>query len=243
MTQNTQILVINYWINIPPDYHLYPHAFSKSILQSLIFTLILFSNEFLWADSTTIYKYIDENGVLHLTNIPPKNQENIVYSRSYLLQSYTPPPKKLVKKKPIDGLEEKRARYAHLITQAANAYQLSPALLHAVVTVESNYRPAVVSPKGAVGLMQLMPATARRYGVEDSTDPAQNLMGGAHYLRDLLDLFEQDVKLALAAYNAGENAVKRYDNQIPPYSETQNYVRKVLDQYHQWQLPPLIIVR
>ncbi|MCB1903858.1 MAG: lytic transglycosylase domain-containing protein, partial [Gammaproteobacteria bacterium] len=88
-----------------------------------------------------------------------------------------------------------------------------------------------LSKKGARGLMQLMPGTADRYGVNDSWDPEQNLDGGARYLRDLLDMFDQDLKLAVAAYNAGENAVKKYGNKIPPYPETVQYVRKVVTFY------------
>ena len=96
---------------------------------------------------------------------------------------------------------------------------------------ESAYRADAVSSKGAVGLMQLMPATAERYGVRNRRDPAQNLSGGSQYLRDLLVMFDNDLQLALAAYNAGENAVIRYGHKIPPYAETQGYVRKVIGFY------------
>ena len=112
------------------------------------------------------------------------------------------------------------------------ATRLRPALIHAVVRAESAYRSDALSSKGAMGLMQLMPATAKRYGVNDRSDPAQNLRGGSEYLRDLLVMFENDLQLALAAYNAGENAVIRYGRQIPPYPETQNYVRKVIGFYN-----------
>jgi soluble lytic murein transglycosylase-like protein len=102
-----------------------------------------------------------------------------------------------------------------------------------VIQAESGYNPEARSPVGAVGLMQLMPDTALRYGVrvEDRTDPAESISGGARYLRDLLKMFNSDVKLAVAGYNAGENAVKKYKNSIPPYPETQNYVAQVLDFY------------
>jgi soluble lytic murein transglycosylase-like protein len=100
-----------------------------------------------------------------------------------------------------------------------------------VVQAESAYNSKAVSTAGAMGLMQLMPATAERYGVADVWDPRQNLNGGARYLRDLLDMFKNNLKLALAAYNAGESAVMKYGNRIPPYPETQNYVRKVIDFY------------
>ena len=105
--------------------------------------------------------------------------------------------------------------------------------MHAVVRAESAYNPNAVSRAGAVGLMQLMPATAAHYGVTNRRDPTQNLMGGTRYLAYLLKLFDNDLTLALAAYNAGEGAVQRYGNKIPPYRETQNYVRKVLAFYRQ----------
>jgi soluble lytic murein transglycosylase-like protein len=116
------------------------------------------------------------------------------------------------------------------VQEAARTYELEPALLHAVISVESGYNPKAKSRKGASGLMQLMPDTARRYGVADIFDPAQNVRAGARYLRDLLRMFNNDMKLALAAYNAGENAVIRH-GRIPPYQETVAYVPKVLAFY------------
>jgi soluble lytic murein transglycosylase-like protein len=113
------------------------------------------------------------------------------------------------------------------ITQAAEKYELDPALVKAVVHAESNFTPSAVSKAGAKGLMQLMDATAQRFGVTDSFDPIQNIEGGAKYLRILLDRYDGNETLALAAYNAGEGSVDRY-NGIPPYAETQSYVPKVL---------------
>ncbi|MEY6431186.1 lytic transglycosylase domain-containing protein [Thioalkalicoccus limnaeus] len=123
---------------------------------------------------------------------------------------------------------QRRADFDPMIRANAARYRLSPELLHAVIRAESAYNPAAVSPAGATGLMQLMPATAERYRVRDIWDPAENLRGGAEYLRYLLDLFDQDLRLALAGYNAGENAVIRHGRQIPPFAETQTYVRRVL---------------
>jgi len=120
------------------------------------------------------------------------------------------------------------AQWNSRIEKAAAAAGLAPGLIHAVVRAESGYNPQAISPKGAGGLMQLMPATAKRYGVTDRFNPEQNLAGGARYLRDLLILFNHDVRLALAAYNAGEGNVMRYGNKIPPFAETQNYVPKVI---------------
>jgi len=121
--------------------------------------------------------------------------------------------------------------YSPMIRRVAKKAKLSPELLHAVIQAESSYNPKAKSSAGAAGLMQLMPGTASRYGVTNIWDPSQNLEGGARYLRDLLDMFKNNLRLALAAYNAGENAVKKYGNKIPPYPETQKYVRKVIDFY------------
>jgi hypothetical protein len=113
-------------------------------------------------------------------------------------------------------------------------YRLEPALMHAVISAESSYNPWAVSPKGAMGLMQLMPGTAERFGVSNPYDPVANMHGGARYLRWLLDRFN-DPRLAVAAYNAGEGAVQKYGNQIPPYQETQTYVVRVLDFYQRYR--------
>jgi hypothetical protein len=115
-----------------------------------------------------------------------------------------------------------------VIRSAARAYALEETLLHAVVKAESAYNVKAVSKAGAVGLMQLMPGTAVRYGVTDRTDAFQSVHGGARYLRDLLELFDGDLALALAGYNAGENAVLRHGSRIPPYRETQDYVSKIM---------------
>ena len=119
-----------------------------------------------------------------------------------------------------------------LINAAAKATNIHADLLHALIAVESAYDPKAVSPKGAQGLMQLMPATARLYTVTNPYDPAQNLSAGSRYLRYLLAEFNNDLALALAAYNAGPEAVRRYANTIPPYPETRDYVRRVIQLYH-----------
>lgn len=118
------------------------------------------------------------------------------------------------------------ARLAGLVLQAADRHQMDPDLIHAVIRTESGYDPRAVSPKGAMGLMQLIPATARRFGVEDPFDPKQNIEGGTSYLKYLLGLFGGDLALSLAAYNAGENSVMRQGG-VPPFPETEEYVRRV----------------
>ena len=118
------------------------------------------------------------------------------------------------------------------VSRVAAEHQLSPQLIHSLIKVESNYNPNAVSSKGAQGLMQLIPSTARRFGVSNSFNPVENIQGGAKYLKYLLDLYGGNYPLALAAYNAGEGAVTRYGG-VPPYPETQNYlvlVRKQLEQ-------------
>jgi hypothetical protein len=116
--------------------------------------------------------------------------------------------------------------YEHLIQEAASTYDLDPALIRAVMQTESAFDPTVVSRVGAQGLMQLMPKLAEEMGVRDSFDPRENIMGGARYLRELLDRFRGNVKLALASYNAGPTAVARY-GRVPPFRETQRYVKQI----------------
>lgn len=127
------------------------------------------------------------------------------------------------------------ALYAPLVETAAAEFNLDKALVHAVITAESGYNATAVSRVGAKGLMQLMPQTARRYEVDDLFDPAQNIRGGARYLRDLLDMFENNLELAVAAYNAGENAVLKYGKRVPPYRETLVYVPKVIGLYGKYR--------
>lgn len=117
-------------------------------------------------------------------------------------------------------------KFDDLISKAAEKYKIDKNLIHAVITAESSYNPDAVSPKGAGGLMQLMPNTAKQYGVIDRFSPEENIEGGTRYLKFLLDRYEGDISLAVAAYNAGEGAVDKYDG-IPPYAETKAYVEKI----------------
>ena len=120
------------------------------------------------------------------------------------------------------------------VLAAAKQTSLEPALIHAVIATESKHNARALSNKGAYGLMQLMPATARRFNVQNKNDAAQNILAGSLYLRELLNLFNGDLKLSLAAYNAGPAAVQKYNNRIPPYQETMKYVPKVLKYYRQY---------
>ncbi|HYD80113.1 MAG TPA: lytic transglycosylase domain-containing protein [Paucimonas sp.] len=132
-------------------------------------------------------------------------------------------------------LAARRAELEPLVQRIAQAYGVHAALLKAVIEVESGFNARALSPKGAVGLMQVMPATAARYGHYDLYSPEQNLEVGARYLRDLLAMFKNDIRLAVAAYNAGENAVIRHGRRVPPYAETMRYVPMVMERYDRFQ--------
>ncbi len=177
-----------------------------------------------------IYKFVDADGVVHLTDNPPNSRYRLIYSGA---SSFLPHSDYVSMEK-----GPKAEQIQPYIQRAALLTGVNEALLHAVIKAESAYNPGAVSPKGAVGLMQLMPGTAKRYGVSDRYDPEGNVEGGARYLRDLLDMFNDNMELAVAAYNAGENAVIKYGNQIPPYQETQYYVNRVLSLYQHFSKTP-----
>lgn len=171
------------------------------------------------------YWYRDKNGKMLMTDRPMRGMTLV---KRYRFQTASPRAKSGAT---WAGLRKRQKQLNPVITKVAQETRIRAELIHAVVRAESAYKADAVSKKGATGLMQLMPGTARRYGVGDMYDPYQNLKGGALYLRDLLTMFDQNLQLALAAYNAGENAVIKYGRQIPPYPETQNYVRKVMGFY------------
>jgi hypothetical protein len=190
------------------------------------------------AAGADLYGFVDERGVTHFSNYPVDSRyflfrrdrkDATTFPGSNLVITDVPRQSRPSRTIRVDPAH--RARFASLIAETARRHRLSPALLHAVITVESGYDPAARSHKGAIGLMQLMPSTARRYAVTDIWDPRQNLAGGARYLSDLLRMFNSDLGLALAAYNAGENAVIQHGNRIPPYPETRRYVPRVLQHY------------
>ena len=173
-----------------------------------------------WAD---VYKYRDAQGVVHLTNVP---QESASEPYELWRKSEATKPKGWQ-----DGYRVlpklDRERFADVVNHFSLRHGVDPSLVRAVIHAESAFRPDAVSPKGAGGLMQLMPATAKRFDVGDRFNPEENIAGGVAYLALLLKMFHGDRELAVAAYNAGENAVKRYDG-IPPYQETKTYVRRVM---------------
>lgn len=123
--------------------------------------------------------------------------------------------------------------YAPIVENVAAKHRVPADLIHAIIRAESNYDSFALSEKGAMGLMQLMPETAAQYGVKNVFDPAQNIEGGTRYLKDLIELFHKETKLVLAAYNAGQEAVKKYGRTIPPYQETRDYISRVMAGYNQ----------
>lgn len=196
---------------------------SKMCLLAVMAAMVVSSSV-----SAEVFKYEDRQGRLHFTDRPMKGQGYRLIWRSGTSSNTG-------SRIDTSSINRNRIRYTPLIEEIAHKVRLKPALLHAVIEAESAYDPRALSRTGAKGLMQLMPGTARRYGVYDSWDPKSNLAGGATYLRDLLVMFEHDLRLALAAYNAGENAVKKFGNKIPPYPETQAYVTRVLTFYRENQ--------
>ncbi len=165
-----------------------------------------------------IYKFVDKNGVAHFTNMPDSQQYTKIMSeepRHKIKKSYS--------KNPSD--------YNRIIYSKSKKYNLEPSLIEAVIKVESNWNSTAVSQKGAIGLMQLMPFTARDMDVKNPFNPEENIEGGARYLRYLLDKFNGDLTFAIAAYNAGPGTIEKFGG-TPPIPETQQYVRRVLSLYN-----------
>jgi soluble lytic murein transglycosylase-like protein len=131
----------------------------------------------------------------------------------------------------LPALSNLKLKYDGIIKTMARRYNVPPDLIHSIIKAESNYDIRAVSKKGAVGLMQLMPETGKQYGVKDLYDPADNIEGGVKYLKDLVKLYERNTKLVLAAYNAGQEAIKKYKG-IPPYPETINYIKTIQESYN-----------
>ncbi len=182
----------------------------------------------LWGGSARadLYAYTDSNGILNITNMPSPDPRYKLLRKEANGRTWGNA-LGVIKKTGTRHPYRKSVGLDNIVRQAAQANKVDAALVHAVIHAESGFNPHAVSPKGASGLMQLMPATARRYGVQDIFDPQQNVGAGVRYLKDLLKMFDNNPNLALAAYNAGENSVIRFGG-IPPYPETTQYVSKVL---------------
>jgi soluble lytic murein transglycosylase-like protein len=194
------------------------------MIKFISVSIILFSS-FLFAmnSSAGIYRYVDENGVIHFTNCP----------RDPKFKLYIRESSEDVGNENAGVYVKDSALYDTLISEFSKKYQVDFALIKAMIRAESGFNPLAVSRKGAKGLMQLMPETASRMNVSNVFNPRENIEGGVHHFKNLLSLFNNDVRLSLAAYNAGENLVAELRS-IPPYRETVDYVRKVLSYYQSY---------
>ncbi|WP_028988985.1 transglycosylase SLT domain-containing protein [Thermithiobacillus tepidarius DSM 3134] len=206
----------------------------KPLLFASLATSMLICSAGITTAHADIYTYTDADGVLHISNV----RQNKLY-KLYMRSAVSRPQNPAAGAAPARGYgtpnAARRAQFEQMIEDAARTYMVDKALVHAVITAESGYNPNAVSRKGATGLMQLMPATARRYGATNLFDPWENIQAGTRYLKDLLRMFNNDTRLAVAAYNAGENAVVRYGYAVPPYAETASYVPKVLHFYERYR--------
>jgi soluble lytic murein transglycosylase-like protein len=186
-----------------------------------------------------IYSFKDENGVVHFSNMPDDKRYKLIRREAgNAAPAPAAAPAVAAAATVYMPAEESIRRFSPIIDTASRLHGVDAALIHAVISAESGYNPSALSKAGAMGLMQLMPQTAKRYGVTNIMDPVQNITGGVRYLRDLLSMFNGNLELAIAAYNAGENAVIKYGNKIPPYAETVQYVPKVLGFYRKFQSRP-----
>jgi soluble lytic murein transglycosylase-like protein len=198
----------------------------------LVPTLLLVGASVLWASASVeaqVYKWVDENGVITFSNIAPPSDREYQVLR---FPCYASDPK--CRSVSWEKVPLNTQAYRREIQSAASFNALEESLIRAIIHAESAYQPDARSPKGAQGLMQLMPETAAELDVADPFDPADNIDGGARYLAQLLLEFDGDVDLAAAAYNAGPNAVYEYGG-IPPYDETREYVRRVKILYKRYQ--------
>lgn len=176
-----------------------------------------------------VYKFTDKDGIVHYTNIRPTGQQNV---KTFSFPCYASDPK--CNQLDWEKIPLNRAAFKDEIYTAAAVFAVDDALIRAIIHAESAYQPDALSPKGAQGLMQLMPATQQELQVTDVFDPASNIEGGTLYLSRLLGQFNQNVELAAAAYNAGPGAVSEYGG-VPPYKETREYVRRVTILYRRYR--------
>lgn len=219
-------------------------AFAHALAKLLILGALLGAS----TAHADIYMYVDGNGVKNFSNVKlDKRYKSVVFSSgssqwaSPQARDTTPVSAGILR---ALSQHPNLKKYEPLLVQAAQDFAVDLALLKAVMAAESRFNPAAVSRKGAIGLMQVMPATAARYGLvgdkmhttaQKLSDPETNIRLGARYLRDLQRMFPSRLELMLASYNAGENAVQKYNNQIPPYPETQNYVQIVTQFYQMYK--------
>lgn len=183
------------------------------------------------ASAGDIYKYTEPDGTVVYTNVPPPRK---AHARK-LKGSFKPAPRPGDAPRKGKAIRITREEYDEYIHRAATRYKIPEALVWAVMHAESNFDPNAISSVGASGLMQLMPSTASEMYVKDLFDVKQNIDGGTRYLRVLANMFDGDMVKIVAAYNAGPDAVKKYGGKVPPYAETQAYVRKVISLYFEYK--------
>lgn len=187
---------------------------------SLVFALATLSIAQPASLAQALYSYVDESGVQVFTNVPPVGRvSNLEVTGKPEVPNLPPPPP-----------SRRSEQFGPIIEKYAAEHNLDPSLIRSIIAQESGFNPNAVSPKGARGLMQLMPATAARLGVTDSFDPEQNIRGGIRHFRRLMDNFNNDLTLSLAAYNAGENLVQRL-GRVPAIKETRDYVKSITEKY------------
>lgn len=219
------------------------HASPLGLARSLFYLVCLWGGLGLGCVSQAlaapvIYAFVDSNGQLHVSQqktdtrfkaFTPHRVPTALHKTSSQHILWVKPP---VEETARAFIHKKADVYQTIIDAAAKEVGVNPHLLHAIIQVESAYNPQATSVKGAQGLMQLIPATAQRFGVTSVFDPEDNIRAGARYIKSLLLRFNDDLTLTLAAYNAGEQAVQKYNNRVPPYPETQDYVKKVIGLLH-----------
>lgn len=207
--------------NLRPDFEkmtrTQPAYLFTAIFFFLVGSLIVIPNDL----PAEIYSYVDENGVLHFSNAPTSSRYR-----------YAGP--EISRHASIYYSGDRINAYDDIIREASFHHGMQFELIKAMIHAESNFNPSAISPSGAIGLMQIMPDNLNAFGIRDPFDPRENVMGGTRYLKELMEKYNRDLSLTLAAYNAGPGAVDKYKD-IPPYPETETYVEKVLNLYSRYK--------
>jgi soluble lytic murein transglycosylase-like protein len=204
--------------------------------MKLIYLVIIYLSIFTDASADVLVN-LDDSDEIQISNTQLNLRYTLKIEEPSLLMDDQPTQANLLSKEKLDDkLDISTLPFSAEVRIAASETSIEPALIHAVIAVESRHNPRALSKKGAYGLMQLMPTTAKRFRVSNKHDVKQNVLAGAKYLRELLNMFNGNLPLALAAYNAGPQAVHKYGGVIPPYKETMDYVPKVLKIYRRYSI-------